>query len=824
MFLRKIIPLIISFLAFAQVAEGQDLLRGNPTDFRADRLTDADIEKFIEQLKSMRLTVEEAELLAVQRGFPQSEIDKLKTRMEQLMLNQRTRDEKPAEIRERNNKEKRDNNGTPKDNERGATSEEKKKTEAKNEIDQRVFGAELFATASLTFEPDVRIATPVNYEVGPDDELQITVYGVQEASHNLKVNPEGSITIPYVGVVRVGGLTIEAATSKIRQTMGSTAYRSLASGRSKLSVNLTRIRSIRVTVIGSARPGTYTVSSLSTLFNVLYQAGGPSRHGSFREIELVRNNKVERKVDLYKFLLNGTLEDNIRLRDNDVVRIPTARTRVELAGEIKRPGYFEVLPSESIVDLIKFAQGFTDSAYKAAIKVIRLTDKERQVDDVSAEQYSTFKPKTGDLFEIGKILNRYANRVSIEGAVFRPGYFALTDSMRVSTLIRKADGLREDAFNIRGQIVRVKEDLTKEVIPFDIREALAGHPQHDIELKREDIVLIRSIFHLRDDYSIVIQGEVRYPGSFAYVDSLRLKDAIVMAGGFTDAAYPRRIEVSRIIQRDTLTKRDLRSSEIIEPSTGGNLAPGDDIVLRPFDVITVRRKPGYTPLLSVVVSGQVQYPGPYVISSRNEQVSDIIRRAGGFTPEAYLEGAYLKRRVNAEKTSDIKFKQIDKIQEQFKDTSLAEDLKRDWDQIPLDLARIIKNPGIAEDLQIQEGDEIFVPKFDAQVRVNGEVLFPTQVPYNPQDQLRDYISSAGGYTDNAAKRRVYVLYANGKAASTKNFLLFRVYPKIRPGSEIIVPDASSNVKQRRSPQENIALASAIASLAGVVIAIINLTR
>lgn len=830
--MRKFIGLCILIMLLGTAGStlyAQDIFKRNPSELKVDMLSDADIMKFQQQLKANNLTMEEAELLALQRGFQQSEIDKLKQRIEDLNakgsnLKQHSETKKDADEPEEEDLDSKLFSARNKTTSREYNKPDEKMV--KNKTDQLVFGSELFSTSSLTFQPDLRIATPMNYELGPDDELQLTVYGVQEANHNLKISPEGNVSVPYVGVIKLAGLTVEAATTRLRQAMASTAYRSLNTGASKLSVNLSKIRSIRVTVIGANRPGTYTVSSLSTLFNVLYVAGGPAQYGSYRQIELVRNNKVERKVDLYKFLMTGSMEDNVRLRDNDIIRIPTIKTRVRIDGEIKRPGLFEVVTDESINDVLKYAQGFTDSAYKASVHLTRLTDKERKVLDVEAGEFVSFHLKSGDSISVGKIINRYTNRISIEGAVFRPGFYALTPGLTVGELIAKANGLREDAYTIRGQVVRTKDDLTREIIPFDVKNAVNRSGADDILLKREDIVLIRSIFNLREEYFLSMQGEVRNPGVFAYVDSIHLKDALVLAGGFTEAAYPQRIEVSRLIKRDTLTQEDIRSSEIIETSTGGNLAPGDDIVLRPFDVVTVRRKPGFTPLQTVFVSGQVQYPGPYVIASRNEHVSDLLKRAGGFTPEAYLEGAYLKRFINKERASDIKIKQIDKIQEQLKDTSsrLITELTRTFDQIPLDLTKIMSNPGIPEDIQIQENDEIYVPKFDAQVRVNGQVLFPTQVPFAPDDRLKDYVNAAGGFTENAVKRKVYVLYANGKAASTRNYVFFKSYPKIKPGSEIIVPKSTSGLRQKRSPQENIALASAIASLAGVVIALTNLLR
>lgn len=792
------------------VCFSQDILRGTDlSTAKVDRLTDADIIKYQDQLKTYGLTQQQAEQIALAKGFPPAELIKLRQRIAALNTNKLSID---------NNS---DNNNQIREN----TKREEPYDESfieQRKINTKIFGSEIFSTASSTFQTNLKIATPLNYQLGPDDQLQISVYGLQEASFNLTISPDGTIYIPNVGEIKVSGYTIEEATEKIRSRMSS-IYSSLRSGRSKLSINLGKIRSIRVTVLGSYKPGTYTVSSLSTVFNALYLSGGPALNGSYREIELLRDNKVVKKIDLYNYLTSGSKADDIRLQENDIIRIPVYKTRVEIAGEVKRPGIFEMLPGETVEDLLRFASGFTDSAYKASIKVIQITDKEKKVQDITAAQFTQYHPSTGDYLEVSKVLNRFQNRITISGAVFRPGYFELTNNMTVGQLIRKADGLREDAYTKRGQIFRLKEDLTKEVIPFDITDVLTS--AKDILLKREDSVYITSIFDLKDQYSVAIQGEVRKPGTFRYIDSLTVKDLILQAGGFTDAAYPQRIEIARVIKRDTLTAQDVRLSEIINIRDLNDLSYSNkNIILKPFDVITVRKLPGYLELKSVYITGQAQYPGPYVLANRAERVSDLIKRAGGLAPEAYASGAYLKRVNDKNTTTEFDTAKVQKIQKALKDTTgeVTFSVNRKYDQIPLDLTAIFNHPGSDADLILKAEDEIVIPRNDQGVKISGEVLSPTQAAYNKNNSLKEYISEAGGYTENARKNKVYVLYPNGKAAITKHFLVFRSYPKITPGTEIIVPKALPRVK--RSTAETVGIASAIASLAGVVIAIIQLTK
>jgi len=814
-----LVALGLLLIGFQQV-HAQDLLKGKDlSQIQVDQLTDADIAKLQAQLTSAGMTIDQAQPLALSKGMSATEFAKLKDRITALNKNGNGV-----------NKLKTNNtvntNGLRQNNSTDSLDMGGFDNKAKPFINPLIFGSELYnSKIAPNFEPNLKLATPLNYVLGPDDQIQVLIYGVQQYDGDLLVSAEGAISIPSVGQVKVAGLTIEAATQKLKTLLGNSVYPYLKTGGSKLSVTLSKIRSIKITVVGSNLPGNKTISSLATVFHALYVAGGPTEFGSFREIELIRNNKVIDTIDLYKFLLHGDQTHNVGLKDNDVIRIPPYKTRVELQGQVKRPGIYEVLPGEHFADILADASGFTDTAYTASIKVLQRNDTERKLHDLLSAEYTAYTPNSGDVFVASKILNRYRNRVKISGAVYRPDIYELSANLHVADLIRKADGLKEDAFTARGQILRLEDDLTRSMLSFDIRKALQGDAENNPILKREDEVLISSIQDLRDSFKVTIQGEIRIPGDYDYVDKLSLKDLIVQAGGFTDAAY-KNVEIARLIKRDSIGKGDTRASNILQTEINGDLSSAiANLPLQPFDVITVRRKAGYTLPESVKVDGQVQYPGPYALSSRNERVSEVLKRAGGATPDAYLEGAYLKRYKTdkeKEKSEDVlkKVQKNIKTKDSTNNISLAEDIRRDYDQIPLDLAQIMSNPGSEEDMVLRSKDELYIPKFDAQIKVSGSVLLTTQVPFRPENSFKDYIRDAGGFAVEAWKRKAYIVYANGRAATTKHFLFFKTYPKVKPGSEIVVPKKAE--RKSGSALEMISMASALASLVGVVIAIIKL--
>lgn len=799
--------------------QAQDILKGKDlSTLKVDQLSDADIAKLKAQLNESKVTIEQAEQMALAKGMSASEFAKLKARLNTGAQAQKATGALKSDPKGAGKTIEKQNNSTD-----SLDTEQYEKKKPQPLINPLIFGSELYTSVAPNFEPNLKMATPMNYVLGPDDELLVTVYGVQEYTGELLVSDEGNVNLPNVGQIRVAGLTIEAAAQKLKTVMGNSVYPYLKNGGAKLSVTLNKIRSIKVTVIGANRPGNYTLSSLSTVFNALYVAGGPTEFGSFREIELVRNNKVERKIDLYRMLLKGDQSDNIGLKDNDVIRIPAYKKRVELQGQVKRPGIFEVLPGERFQNVLEFASGFTDTAYTAIVKAFQNSDRERKVKDVPAAEYQQYQPESGDVFVVSKILNRFQNRVKISGAVFRPDVYELTTGLTVADLIRKADGLKEDAYTGRGQILRLQEDLRRSILSFDVRKALTGDAIHNLLLKREDEILISSILDLRDSFKVTIQGEIRMPGEYDYVENLTLRDIILQAGGFTDAAY-KSIEIARLIKRDSIAPTDNRASSIINTEIDGDLSINSSAVtIMPFDVITVRRKAGYTLPESVLISGQIQYPGPYVLSNRSERVSDLLKRSRGYTPDAYPEGAYIKRYLtDEEKRKKEDAKEIQKNISN-KDTAtlreLDESSRKSFVRIPIDLPSIMNAPGSIQDLVLRTGDELVIPKFDGQVKISGAVLLETQVPFDIKNNLKDYISSAGGYSGDSWKKNTYVVYPNGKAATAKHFLFFKSYPKIRPGSEIVVPKKPE--RKGLSTGEIVGISSALASLAVAVTAILR---
>ncbi|RZK72977.1 MAG: capsule biosynthesis protein, partial [Pedobacter sp.] len=627
--LKKAITGFIFFFALilTQVAFSQT----NYADVKVDELSDAQIRQMIQRAESVGYNDAQLEQMAAAQGMKAEEIAKLRARVAKIRGNEKS--VSSSVVQEEQNSERTFTDSTKK--------RDPIRINVLEDLKPKVFGAELFANSNISFEPNVRMATPRNYIIGPDDQLLIDLSGDNDVNYNLKVSPDGTIRLQYVGPVAVGGLSIEQATAKIRSSMAAT-YPSLRNGRTSIAINLGNIRSIKVTILGEVvKPGSYTLSSLSTVFNALNASGGPNANGSFRKIQVIRNNKVISTVDVYDFLLNGIQKSNVRLQDQDVINIPVYQSRVEVAGEVKRPALFEVLSTESLDDVIRFAGGFSNQAYTAQVKVLQNTNRERSITDVPAESFSTYGPLNGDKYVVERILDRFANRVTISGAVFRPGDFELDKGLTLKGLITKADGLTEDAFLNRGYINRLNADNSSSLLSFDVAKIMDGS-EADIPLRREDKINISSIFDLRDEYNVSIQGEVREPGVFDYGDNMSLEALIQMAGGFKEGATPNRIEISRRVRNSDALSKSALTAELFTVNVDQNLKlQGDTFLLKPYDIVSVRNSTGYEVQKQVKVEGEVLYPGVYTISSKNERLSDLIRRAGGLTPSAYAMGASL---------------------------------------------------------------------------------------------------------------------------------------------------------------------------------------
>lgn len=696
----------------------------------------------------------------------------------------------------------------------------------------RVFGANLFTGGNVSFEPNLRVATPVNYILGPDDQININVYGKSLVDWHLVVSPEGNINIPGVGIVNVAGRTVEQATSIIKSKLISKNY-AIGSG-TTVSVTLGNIRSIKVIVVGEVnRPGTYTLPSLATAFNALYLSGGPNENGSFRQIEIIRNNRIIKRLDVYDFLLKADQKDNISLRDQDIIRVPTYRVHVQMTGQVKRPAIFEVMPGETLQDVISFAGGFTDIAYTAKIKVLQVDNQERRISDIIESDYKNYIPLRGDRYIVDAILERYQNRVSIKGAVFRPGDYELSKGLTLSQLVTKASGVTGDAYLQRGYITRLKPDNTNESIPFNL-QAILAKTAPDILLNREDSVVIPSLFDLRDQYVVSIKGEVRKPGDFAYAEGLTVESLIEQAGGFAQGASSKRIQVARrITNADPMSLNSpvsqVFSIDIAEPISLSSA----NFVLQPYDVVSVFTLPGFEKLRTVKVEGEVLYPGPYTINKKDEKISDILARAGGLIATADASGGTLKRtntsvlgidknKVDTVALENERIQRLRRLQQNVNGTSVISDDQLRNDYVGIDLETIIEKPGSKTDLLMEDGDVIRIPKKQQVVRVNGEVLYPSVVVYSGSKSFKDYIINAGGFSSSALKRGAYVVYPNGTVKATRKFLFVNNRPEVKPGSEIFVPKKID--KPRVTLAEILGVGGALASLAAIVLGFANLIK
>ncbi|WP_348810457.1 SLBB domain-containing protein [Flavobacterium maritimum] len=811
--MKKIIfALLLLFIFFQSTnAVAQDLLKSNDlSTLKVDYLSDNDIAKIKAQLQSNNITIEQAEPMALGKGMQASEFAKLKERLAMPAVK--------SEVIKKDNKEDEDGNG--KEDGFGRKQEKIVNTKVKDSLNALVFGSELFDNPTLNFEPNLKLATPINYILGPGDELQVSVYGIQEFSATVPVSLEGKVTIQYVGQISVSGMTIEAATQKIKSAI-SGVYSTVRSGQSQVGVSLSRIRTIKVTIIGSKQPGNYSVSSLATVYNALFLGGGPAKNGTYRNIELIRNNKVYKNIDIYRFLVNGNQSDNVGLKDNDVIRIPSYTHRVTLEGEVKRPGIFEMKLGETFTNLLSYASGFNEFAYTASVSVIQKTDKEFKVKDIKSSEFGTYNPLAGDVFKVSKILNRFENRIKIEGAVFRPDIYSFYEGMRISDLIAQAGGLKEDAYYNRATIVRMKTDLTTEAVNVNLTRALAGDLGSNIILNKEDLVTVYSILDFIEEFKITIDGEIKKPGTYDYHENLTLNDLLVQAGGLTGSAS-KRVEVARMMKAEEIDPNNPNKAELFNIEiTPNNNEQAQNFVLAPYDVVNIRRMAVYEKPEMVTVSGAVNYIGKYVLVNKKEKVYDIIQRAGGLTPEADLDGVKIKRPIKAKQIEaieniDLNLGKNDSIQDNL-EKKLKEELK--FATIPVDWKSIVKSPDSNTNVTLFPGDEIEVASFNESVKITGNVLLTSEIPFRKGKNFKYYLGAVGGIDAKGWKKNAYIIYPNGEAAVSNSFLFIRSYPKVTPGSQIVVPEKPETKKMTTG--EWVSIGSVITSLALLIVTAFN---
>ena len=656
----------------------------------------------------------------------------------------------------------------------------------------KVFGRDIFNNSNLTFEPSLNIATPVDYRLGPGDQLVIEVWGASQANITQKVTPDGYITIPDVGPIQVNGLTVQAASNKIRAKL-SKIYSGMGTTNVDLStdvkVSLGQIRTIQVNIMGEvAQPGTYALSSFSTVFHALYKAGGISQLGSLRNIKVVRGGRTVATVDVYDYILHGRSHSDIRLQEGDVILASPYDALVLVKGKIKRPMYYEMKRTESIRTLIDYAGGFTNDAYTSAVTVERNDEKERTICSVDDMNYGVFKVKDGDVVSVGAILDRYNNRIEIKGAVYRPGFYELGKEIStVRDLITKADGLLEDAFTNRAVLHRENLDKTLEIISVNVKGVLDG-TEPDITLQRNDVLFIPSKYDLEAKGTVEISGEVYSPGIFPYAENTKLEDLIIMAGGLTESASKVRVDIARRLNDPNSTKKQKEISKMFSFAVkDGFVVEGDPgFILEPYDQVFVRRSPGYTPKVNVSITGEVEFEGSYALNERNERLSDLIARAGGLTGFAYLKGARLERQLSEEEylqAKELLTMVASNNQISGNDSIIIPAVSRTY-TVAIDLEKIMSNPHSSLDPVLQDGDAVIIPQLMTTVQVTGSVRKPNSVVYNPDMKLKDYISEAGGYAERARKSGTFILYPNGhikelgRNASAK---------EIVGGAKIIVP-------------------------------------
>ncbi len=787
-------------LAQNSLFESTDLSHTN-----IDNYNDSQLASFYNKALQSGFTESQIYQLVSQRGLPESEVTKLRDRLQII----KTGNFKTAIESDQNTNSAE---AHPYDTS-GLT-----KNQQNFSIDQSIFGSELFTSNSLVFEPNLRIPAPIGYVLGPDDGLIISVFGYSEKKYNVVINESGEIYIPNVGPIYISGLSIEEASEKIKDRLASTIYKAINTGKTKVQVTLGKIRSIRVTVIGEAnKPGTFTVSSLTTLYNILYLCGGPSAMGSYRRIQVIRGNKVKTTADLYDFLVDGNQKDNILLQEGDVIRIPYYKNRVILSGNVKRVGKFEMLDNETFGDLLKYCGGFTDDAYRGAITVVRVTNTERKIIDLNSDQYSSFKIKGSDQYVIRKLQEEFGNRIVISGAVLRPGPYELTPRLTLDSLIQKAGGLTRDAYTKRISIFRSLQNKMPTI--FSVSLDSLNKINKNFFLLKDDSIEIHSLFEFQDSNYVTIEGNVRNPGKISWRENMSLRDLLLTVGGISESGDSSNIEISRRIRNADIGMANHTESQVftLDLSSKNN----EDVLLKPFDIVIVKKLPGYSVQRTVLILGAVKSPGRYALINSGDKISDILKRAGGFRASADRNSITIRRHIKSNLTKVEKealFQRVLNINPDSlnQNQRLKDEVYKTYDLISVDLKNALSDPKSADNLLLEDGDILSVERSSNLVKVSGEVYFPTIVTYAANKNLKYYVQQAGNFTNFARKSGALVIYPDGKAASVKRFLWFKTYPPVTPRSEIFVPQKEKNNRPRLTIAELALMVSSLGIIANVL--------
>lgn len=691
---------------------------------------------------------------------------------------------------------------------------------------KKVFGRDIFNNKELTFEPNMNIATPQNYILGPGDAVYIDIYGASQKTIESTISPDGEVTIEGFGPVQVSGLTVAQANARLRSTLGA-RYSS-----SKIKLTVGQTRSIMINVMGEVKnPGTYTLPAFATVFHALYMAGGTNDIGTLRNIKVYRNNRLVSVVDIYDYILNGKLTGNVRLADNDVIAVGPYDCLVNITGKVKRPMFYEMKRNESVGTLLKYAGGFTGDAYKKSVRIVRKTGREYSVYNVDEFDMSAFQLADEDSVSVDSILPRFSNMVEIKGAVFRPGMYQVGgDINSVRTLIEHADGLREEAFTARAVMHRMKKDRTLEVVPVDVEGILDGTVP-DIPIQNNDVLFIPTKQEMMEEQTITIHGEVQYPGIYKYADNETLEDFVLQAGGLKQTASTVKVDVSRrIVNPKALTTDSVIARTYTFALKDGFVIDGTPgFKLMPFDEVYVRKSPGYYKQQNVVVEGEVMFSGTYTLSKKNQRLSDLIKSAGGVNDRGYIAGARLERKVNDSERARMEavLKKAKEEAEQMEIEAAKENKKLDlkdsekikkfevpeYYSVGIELDKALANPGCDADIVLREGDKIIVPQYNGTVKINGAVMYPNTVGFQKGKKAKYYINQAGGFSQKAKKSQTYIVYMNGTIAKVSQ------NAKPKPGCEIVVPEKEIN---KMTIAEKMTIGTSVASIATLIATLANI--
>ena len=840
-------------------------------------MTDEQVIKFVVKEQKAGSTQQEIAVKLVQKGVTTDQIKRVQKKVERLKKDQglgatgKELEDGDSRMRKNNGKAKKDDNASSQKlknknprrialEEDEMESDEEKASTLKKDLDvfmpdsfdiydqkvikdylkakdehekrsrKKIFGHDLFQNDELTFEPAMNIATPQNYVLGAGDAVNIDIYGASQKSENLTVTPDGYVVIEDFGPIQVAGLTVEQAQRKVRQQLGG-RYSS-----SQIMLTVGQTRTIAVNVMGEVKtPGSFTLSAFATVFHALYMAGGPSDIGTLRNIKVYRNNRLVTTVDVYDYILNGNLKGNVRLADNDVITVGTYDCMVNIGGKVKRPMYYEMKRDESMKSLLNYAGDFASDAYRKSVRVIRKANSQMSVFNVNEFDMSSFKMADGDSVLVDSVLNRYQNMVEVKGAVFRPGMYQLGEQVNsVKTLMENCEGVTEEAFTAHAVMHRMRKDRTLEVVPVDLAGIMEGTVT-DIPLQNEDVLFVPTRQDVHEDRTITIHGEVQYPGVYRYAENETLEDFVLQAGGLKETAAMVNVFVSRRVVNPRATESDsilghsfsfaLKDGFVIDGEAGFHL--------QPFDEVFVRKSPGYKEQQNVSVDGEVQFSGDYTLTKQNERLSDLIKKAGGVTNIAYVAGARLERKLN--EAERIRYEESVKMQRQQQEATMMEQALKSGRSVTeikaaataaeeklripetyfvgIELDKALENPGADEDIVLREGDRLVVPGMTSTVKISGEVMYPNTVGFVAGKKAKYYINQAGGYGNNAKKRKAYIIYMNGDVAKIKSGT------KVRPGCEIVVPKKTVS---RMTTAETVTLGTGIASIATMIATLANI--